>query len=91
MFAEVELGTDERDSFVIPATAILHVGQLDYVLLESAPGVWKPQEVRIGEFRRGSFEVLQGLAEGQTMIGEGSVLLKPKLVEALSRLQSKGP
>lgn len=91
MFAEVELGTDERDAFVIPATALLHVGQVDYVLVQTESGAWRPQEVRIGEFRRGTFEVHQGLTEGETIISEGAVLLKPKLVEALSRLQSKGP
>jgi hypothetical protein len=91
MFAEVELGTDERDAFVIPDTALLHVGQVDYVLVQTEAGAWKPQEVRIGEFRRGTFEVLQGVTDGETIMSKGAVLLKPKLVEAISRLQSKGP
>jgi cobalt-zinc-cadmium efflux system membrane fusion protein len=35
MFAEVALGTDEREALVVPAAAILHVGQSDYVLVET--------------------------------------------------------
>ena len=85
-----ELGTEERDALVIPAAALLHVGKADYVLVETAAGAWLPQEVHVGEFRRGTYEVLRGLDSGQTIIGEGAILLKPKVVESLARLQGKG-
>jgi cobalt-zinc-cadmium efflux system membrane fusion protein len=90
MFAEVELGTDERPSLVIPAAALLHVAQTDYVLVETAEGNWRPQEVRVGEFRRGTYEVLRGLQAGQAIISAGSILLKPKMIESLERLKSAG-
>jgi multidrug efflux pump subunit AcrA (membrane-fusion protein) len=86
MFAEVELGTDERESLTVPASAVIHVGHHDYVLVESSAGRWRAQVVRLGEFRRGEYEVLAGLAEKQVIISRGTVLLKPKLVEALDRM-----
>ena len=90
MFAEVELGTDERDALVIPAQSIIHVGQADYVLVSVDPGAWLPREVRVGEFRRGSYEILRGLEPGETIISSGAILLKPKVMESLTHTASKG-
>jgi hypothetical protein len=89
MFAEVELGTDQRTALVIPAPALLHVGQADYVIVQTDGGAWLPKEVVVGEFRRGFYEVLRGLSPGQTIISQGTILLKPKVVESLARLGSK--
>ncbi len=91
MFAEVELGTDEREALVIPAQAIIHVGQADYVLVSSNSESWLPREVRVGEFRNGSYEILRGLEPGQTIITSGAILLKPKVVESLTRPRNKVP
>jgi hypothetical protein len=89
MFAEVELGTEVRDAVVIPAAALLHVGKSDYVLVETPRGTWLPREVQVGEYRHGTYEVLHGLDSGQTVISEGAILLKPKVVESLTRLPSE--
>jgi multidrug efflux pump subunit AcrA (membrane-fusion protein) len=83
MFAEVGLGTDEREALLIPAEALVHVSMTDYVLVAAGTGVWRPVPVRVGEQHAGAFEVLQGLHPGDTIVGGGAILLKPALVRAL--------
>jgi multidrug efflux pump subunit AcrA (membrane-fusion protein) len=85
MFAEVGLGTDEREALLIPAEALLHARMDDYVVAAAEGGKWKPVPVRVGEQHQGAFEVEQGLGEGATIITRGAILLKPALNQALSR------
>ena len=85
MFAEVGLGTDEREALLIPAEALLHSRMDDYVVAAAEGGKWKPVPVRVGEQHQGAFEVEQGLGEGATIITRGAILLKPVLNQALSR------
>ena len=83
MFAEIGLGTEPRDALAVPSDAVLHVGRSDYVLVQAEPGMWRVNEVHIGEARGTSVEVLSGIASGVTVIGSGAILLKPLVVQAL--------
>ena len=83
MFAEVGLGTEPRDGLVLPSDAVLHVGRSDYVLVQTQPGVWRVTEVHVGEASGTTVEALSGLTPGDTIIGSGTILLKPLVVEAL--------
>jgi hypothetical protein len=83
MFAEIGLGTDPRDTALVPAAAVVHVGRSDYVLAGTEPGVWKVVEVKIGELHGSRVEVLDGLKPGQDVVGNGAILLKPFIVQAL--------
>jgi len=83
MFAEIGLGTEPRDALSVPSDAVLHVGRSDYVLVQAQPGVWRVNEVHVGEARGTSVEVLSGLASGDTVVGSGAILLKPLVVQAL--------
>ncbi|MGE5191246.1 MAG: efflux RND transporter periplasmic adaptor subunit [Deltaproteobacteria bacterium] len=85
MFAEVGLGTDEREALLVPAEALLHVNLDDYVVVAAGDEEWKPVKVRVGEQHDGSFEVLQGLSPADTVITRGAILLKPAVMQALSR------
>jgi RND family efflux transporter MFP subunit len=85
MFAEVGLGTDERQAILIPAEALLHVNLDDYVVAAAGEGTWRPLKVRVGEQHSGSFEVLHGLTAGDTIITRGAILLKPAAMRVLSR------
>ncbi|MGQ0636053.1 MAG: efflux RND transporter periplasmic adaptor subunit [Planctomycetaceae bacterium] len=87
MFAEVGLGTDEREAILLPGDALLHINMNDYVLVSAGAGLWKPTQVRVGEQFAGSFEVLEGLQPGQTVISRGAILLKPS-IETILREQS---
>jgi multidrug efflux pump subunit AcrA (membrane-fusion protein) len=85
MFAEVGLGTDERDALLIPAEALLHAKLDDYVMAAADGGRWKPVPVRVGLQHHDDFEVEQGLPAGATIITRGAILLKPALIQSLSR------
>lgn len=85
MFAEVGLGTDPREALLIPAEALLHVQADDYVVAAADEGKWKVAKVRVGEQHAGSFEVLSGLAAGDKIITRGAILLKPAVMQILSR------
>jgi cobalt-zinc-cadmium efflux system membrane fusion protein len=85
MFADVGLGTGEREAIRIPAEALLHYKIDDYVVVAAGEGKWKPVVVRVGEQHAGAFEVLEGLRPGETIITDGAILLKPAVIQALRR------
>jgi multidrug efflux pump subunit AcrA (membrane-fusion protein) len=89
MFADIGLGTDPRNTVLIPANAVVHVGRSDYVLVGTEPGLWKVTEVKVGELHGSRVEILEGLKPGQQVIGSGAILLKPFIVEAVQ--QEKRP
>jgi membrane fusion protein, heavy metal efflux system len=83
MFADIGLGTDLRETVVVPADGVLHVGRSDYVLVSMEPGVWKVTEVTVGELNGTEVEILTGLQGGERVIGSGAILLKPFVVQAV--------
>ncbi|CAL1239653.1 efflux RND transporter periplasmic adaptor subunit [Candidatus Methylocalor cossyra] len=83
MYAEISLGTDPRQAILAPADGVLHIGDSDYVLIEAGSGLWRVTKVRVGERAGEQVEILDGLQDGQRLIGNGAILLKPLVVEAL--------
>jgi hypothetical protein len=83
MFADIGLGTDLRDTVMVPADGVLHVGRSDYVLVGTEPGIWKVTEVIVGELSGSGIEILDGLQGGERVIGSGAILLKPFVVQAV--------
>jgi membrane fusion protein, heavy metal efflux system len=83
MYAEIGLGTDPRQTVLLPADGVLHVGRSDYVLVETEPGVWRVTEVKVGEQDGTRVEILDGLQGGERVIGNGAILLKPLVVRAV--------
>ncbi len=83
MYAEIGLGTDPRQTVLVSADSVLHVGRSDYVLVESGPRVWRVTEVKVGEQDGTRVEVVDGLQGGERVIGKGAILLKPLVVQAI--------
>ena len=83
MYAEIGLGTDPRQTVLLPADSVLHVGHSDYVLVETEPGVWRVTEVKVGEQDGTRVEILDGLQGGERVIGNGAILLKPVVAQAV--------
>src|SRR3989449_3578596 len=83
MYAEIGLGTDPRQTVLLPADGVLHVGRSDYVLVETEPGVWRVTEVKVGEQDGTRVEILDGLQGGERVIGNGAILLKPVVAQAV--------
>jgi len=85
MFAEVGLGTEEREAVRIPAEALLHYDLDDYVVVATEGGKWKPVAVQVGDEHEETFEVRKGLSPGDTVITSGAILLKPAVIQVLRR------
>jgi multidrug efflux pump subunit AcrA (membrane-fusion protein) len=83
MFAEIGLGTDPRESLLVPADAVLHIGRSDFVLVADGEDTWRVAEVQVGEPYRTEIQILDGLQEGSRVIGKGAILFKPLAIRAL--------
>jgi len=73
-FANVKAG----NAVIVPKSAIQAVasGNVVYLPVELKEGRFLQRAVRIGEETGGGFHVLEGLAQGDTVVTEGSVLLR---------------
>jgi hypothetical protein len=80
MYADVGLSTRLRETMLIPADGVLHVGQFDYVLVADGKDQWKVTQVKTGEQVGGLLEILSGVHPGDRVIGAGAILLKPYVV-----------
>jgi multidrug efflux pump subunit AcrA (membrane-fusion protein) len=83
MFADIGLGTDERETLMVPADGVIHVGRSDYLLVGTEPDYWRITEVKVGELYMTRVEVLEGLKAGDRVIGSGAILLKPFVVQSV--------
>lgn len=83
MFAEVGLGTNERSAVLVPADALLHIAQRDYVVTADAEETWRVEPVTVGETHEGMCEVLSNLGTAQRVVATGAILLKPVAAQSL--------
>jgi len=83
MFADIGLGTDARDALLVPPEGIVHVGRSDYVLVRNGSRDWRVTEVQVGELHETGLEIVGGLRAGDQVAGQGAILLKPYIIQAL--------
>lgn len=83
MYAEIGLGTDPRAAILVHTDGVLHSENADFVFISDGPGLWRIREVQVGESIGDRVEILKGLEGGERIIGNGAILLKPMLVQAL--------
>lgn len=86
MYAEVEIFADLGERIVVPGSAVISSGTRDIVFVQSADGYLEPREVTLGVRLPDTFEILKGLAEGETVVTSGNFLLdsESKLKSALA-------
>jgi hypothetical protein len=90
MFADIGLGTDERETILVPADAVLHIKRWDYVLVaqDEKAGLWRVTEVKTGDLhidKAGErLEVVSGLKVGDRVLAKGVILVKPIIQQALA-------
>lgn len=84
MLLGVRLLKPERQTLAIPEIALMQVGSRAFVYRVGADDTVAQVEVAVGSRRRGQVEVLSGLAEGERIVVEGTVKLRPgaRIVEA---------
>jgi cobalt-zinc-cadmium efflux system membrane fusion protein len=81
MFASVEIRVDEgRSTLAVPAAALQTVDGESVVFVRESPTRFESHRVRAGEEGDGWVEILDGLSEGDEVVGEGSFQIKAALL-----------
>ncbi|MBA4164670.1 MAG: efflux RND transporter periplasmic adaptor subunit [Erythrobacter sp.] len=75
MFANVELGGDEKPALLVPSEAVIRTGTRTIVMLAMGDGRYHPAEVRTGREGGGQTEILGGLAVGEKVVASGQFLI----------------
>jgi multidrug efflux pump subunit AcrA (membrane-fusion protein) len=63
----------------VPESAVVRMGDRDYVFLEQAPGRFLSTPVQLGSRHDNGFGVVAGLKAGDRVVTQGSVYLKAAL------------
>ncbi len=93
MFANV---TIEGKSFgkkpVIPENSVIRSGLKDIVILALGDGKFKPQEVKLGIYSDGYYQVLDGLIEGNSVVTSAQFLIdsESNLRQVIQKFQKFG-
>jgi Cu(I)/Ag(I) efflux system membrane fusion protein len=75
MYAALEVESLSRTTLSIPRTAALVTGKRTLVFLKRPGGRFEPREVTLGSSTDERYEVLTGLAVGDTVVASGTFLL----------------
>ena len=92
MFADVLLESDLGPGLVVPADAVINVGQRLLVFLDQGGGRLEPREVETGARIGEGFEILSGLAEGDRVVTSANFLVdsESSLKAALASIAPSG-
>ena len=93
MFANITIeGEDLGRKPVIPENAIIRSGLKDVVIISLGDGKFKPQQVQLGGYADGYYQVLNGLSEGNTIVTSAQFLIdsESNLKAAISQFQTAG-
>ena len=73
------------EAIAVPASAVLSTGQRNVVWVQKGAGVFEPRDVVLGERAEDYYQVLDGLAVGDTVVASGGYL-----VDSESQLETPG-
>lgn len=83
MYVDVLFHIDRGERLQVPASAIIYTGPRRLVFVDLGEGRLRPREVKLGLRSGRSWEVLEGLKEGERVVTSGNFL-----IAAESRLRS---
>ncbi|MGK9475590.1 efflux RND transporter periplasmic adaptor subunit [Melioribacter sp. OK-6-Me] len=76
MLANVTIyGKDLGVKPVVPENAVIRSGKKDIVIIALGEGKFKPQEIKLGGYSDGYYQVLHGLTEGTTIVTSAQFLI----------------
>lgn len=92
MYAEVQIQSDLGARLSVPASSVVESGTRSLVFVEQGEGYFAPREVRIGLRLPDTMEVIEGLAEGETVVASGTFFVdsESKLKAALEAAAAAG-
>ncbi|NOT17422.1 MAG: efflux RND transporter periplasmic adaptor subunit [Sulfuriferula sp.] len=75
-------------SLQVPSEAVISTGQRNVVIVADGGGKFHPAEVKLGREANGQYEILHGLAEGDTIVISGQFMIdsESNLKTAIDRL-----
>lgn len=83
MYGNVLLQSERTDALVVPAEAVVDTGTVQYAFVALPEGKFEPRKIKVGAQADGKVQVLDGLAEGETVVTTANFLL-----DSESRLQA---
>jgi len=93
MFANITIdGKDLGKKPVVPENSVIRSGKMDIVILSLGNGKFKPQQVQLGGYSDGYYQVLSGLSEGNTIVTSAQFLIdsESNLKAAINQFQISG-
>jgi len=72
-----------KEMLAVPSAAIQRISNVPVVFIQKAPGVYEQRALTLGQRYGDYYEVLVGLEAGETIITEGSFILKAELLRSL--------
>ena len=75
MFCEVHFLNSPTKAVILPATAIMQDQDKDYVFVEVSKGKFVRRKVETESIKGGDVRIISGVAEGESVVVEGGVLL----------------
>lgn len=91
MFANVIIEGPTFDSTpVVPENAVIRGGKKDIVILDLGDGKFKPQEVKLGIYSDGYYQILSGLQVGNKIVTSAQFMIdsESNLKAAISQFQT---
>ncbi len=91
MFANVTIEGKPLDKKpVVPENAVIRTGLRDFVILYLGNGKYKPQEVKLGIYSDGYYQILEGLMEGNVIVTSAQFLIdsESNLRQVIQKYQS---
>ncbi|HSN55176.1 MAG TPA: efflux RND transporter periplasmic adaptor subunit [Candidatus Sulfomarinibacteraceae bacterium] len=85
MFVDVQVPVELGPALTVPRSAVLDSGSRSMVFVDQGEGLFEPRRVTTGWSYAGRVEILDGLAEGETVVTSGNFLL-----DSESRMRSAG-
>jgi Cu(I)/Ag(I) efflux system membrane fusion protein len=91
MFANVTINGKEQNEYpVIPENSVIRSGKKDIVIISLGGGKFRPQEIKLGGYSEGYYQVVSGLEEGNVIVTSAQFLIdsESNLKAAVSQYQS---
>lgn len=85
MYGTVQIQVDRGTKLAVPEEAVLDTGTRSLVFVDRGSGFFEPRDIVVGPKVGGSYEVEQGLSEGERIVTSGTFLL-----DSESQLKSLG-
>ena len=82
MYVTAELKVPVAAHPAVPASAVFLRGEREYVFVDAGGGKFERRSVRLGDAHAGMQEIAQGLAAGEKVVTDGSLLLEKLLEDA---------